>query len=73
MSEQKPKLNPCPFCGGASVSDDHQEEYDGTMVSRGKEVRCRVCPAKIIVYDDIYEAQYASIDQATEAWNRRAK
>lgn len=58
MSEE---LKPCPFCGGkraVTVVDDEAEERFG--------VKCFDCGGMI-------DAEKDTLQEAIEAWNRRAK
>lgn len=63
------KIKPCPWCGHvAGVYTDGWEDNDRTLVYghfvKCKNTRCHVKPCT--VYFD-------TIDQAIEAWNRRAE
>lgn len=55
----KPKLNPCPFCGGKAVMYDAGELYTEGRFSA-------YCPECLIYFS------LASEKEAAEAWNRRA-
>lgn len=55
-----PDLKPCPFCGGKAKQDEFYDECYLTAWS----VFCDYCGAEI--------KSIAGIENAIEAWNRRA-
>lgn len=57
-------LKPCPFCGGPAKMVTYRIAED----AMGATVRCASCQACIAEFEDAY----APVDEAEDAWNRRA-
>lgn len=72
MNEYKAELKPCPFCGGQAklLHGRPNQQKAGRRVAF---VQCRECKAKAMTFDQLaYEAWRDVVEDATEAWNRRA-
>lgn len=66
MSLQKVTLKPCPFCdGSASLHFDPEGVVDTMGRKWAYTITCNKCAAS--------SGLCFSIEQASEAWNRRAK
>lgn len=67
------ELKPCPFCGGEAtiVMNDHprlrRPSKNGIC-----HIACWGCGTEM-GYDVDYGGQYDSVEEATEAWNRRTE
>ncbi len=59
----KPKLKPCPFCGGMAIVLKHQASDINAQVRAM--VVCGNC--------DCRTAYYCEVSDAIDVWNRRVK
>lgn len=63
LTMDKPKLIPCPFCGGTDI------ETGGTVLIGDKEKSWHVgCPDCGVWYDWLFRTE----EEAIEAWNTRS-
>ena len=59
------ELKPCPFCGGEARTPFYYDPFDGYKGNLGRyRVRCSKCSAEI---------EERTMQEAIEAWNRRAE
>lgn len=66
--KDKPKLKPCPFCGGEAKLSK-QTTITWFLKFNSYYVRCETCGASSRKSDEIGEEK----DKAIEAWNRRVE
>lgn len=66
MTEETPKLLPCPFCGNRNVEIDNPKWNSGGCTDYEYfNAICIVCGARSYEYD-------SSEEEAAKSWNKRA-